>query len=199
MDCQEIFRDLVYRVEPEWAPALYRDDYYPTYYGFGRSAAPRLILEIGTRFGYSLIALCRGAIDAGVVPSFVSIDLDSYPIFFGTPTQAVARANIKACVPEALGTLIRADSHGILPGLRGDFDLVHVDGDHSEAGAYQDIRDSYLVVKPGGLILVDDLDQEPVRKAFERASRNLKFAEVSEVPHLHRLGVLVKPVPAVVC
>jgi len=37
------------------------DDYYNYYYSYGRHFAAKNILEIGVRYGYSLISLVKGA------------------------------------------------------------------------------------------------------------------------------------------
>lgn len=50
------------------------------------------------------------------------------------------------------------DSHAILPGLAGQqFDLIHVDGDHSEKGAMADLVDAWPLVAVGGTLVFDDL------------------------------------------
>lgn len=57
-------------------------------------------------------------------------------------------------------TIISGDSHVVLPTLEAQFDLIYVDGDHSAMGAQQDIEDSYRLLAPQGVMLVDDIDNE---------------------------------------
>ena len=47
------------------------------------------------------------------------------------------------------------DSIVELAGERG-YDIVYVDGDHSESGAYHDLSNYSIFVKPGGYLVIDD-------------------------------------------
>ena len=54
---------------------------------------------------------------------------------------------------------VDGDSHQVLrPAIEGQtFDLILIDGDHSEAGARQDLMDVYSSLAPQGLLLFDDV------------------------------------------
>jgi hypothetical protein len=188
----EIFDGLVYRAPVEMVPALYQRRYYEDYFLLARYFGPRSILEIGTRFGYSLIAMCRGASPA--LQRVVSIDLESYENCFDQPTQAVARRNFDACVgpAEPSRQFIVGDSHTVE--VAETFDLIHVDGDHTEAGARDDIVKFFERLSPGGVMLVDDLDQPPVLNGFLAAVAALGLAgrQVAFYPHKHGIGMLQK-------
>ena len=56
-------------------------------------------------------------------------------------------------------TFVDGDSHRVLkPAIAGmKFDLILVDGDHSEIGATQDLYDCYPHLRTYGLLLFDDL------------------------------------------
>lgn len=64
--------------------------------------------------------------------------------------------------------IIRGNSRDILPNLNEKFDVIRVDGDHSEEGAYQDIINASLLLNIGGQIVVDDMNYDSVRKAVAR-------------------------------
>jgi predicted O-methyltransferase YrrM len=51
------------------------------------------------------------------------------------------------------------DSHKVLkPGIMGrEFDLILIDGDHSQAGATQDLMETYEHLAPKGYIVFDDI------------------------------------------
>jgi predicted O-methyltransferase YrrM len=147
----------------------------------------RSVLEIGSRFGYSLVAMCRGAEPGRVV----SIDLECYENCFDAPTQQVARQNLDARIgPAASRQFIVGDSHRVE--LDEAFDLIHVDGDHTEAGARDDILKFYKHLTPGGVMLVDDLDQPDVLKGFVAAVAQLGLppARVAFHPHKHGVGMI---------
>jgi predicted O-methyltransferase YrrM len=50
------------------------------------------------------------------------------------------------------------------------FDYIHIDGDHSLEGKLADLELSRSLLKPGGLVLVDDYHHMPaVPEAIQRA------------------------------
>lgn len=68
------------------------------------------------------------------------------------------------------------NSHDILPKLifeKASFDLVTIDGDHSEEGGAQDLNDGWELVNDGGWLVFDDITHEAhgylmdVAKRFE--------------------------------
>lgn len=196
---EELFADLVFRADADTVPALYQDNYYPVYEALARYLAPRSILEIGTRFGYSLVPLTRGALAAGARRlQVLSIDMESYDNAFPCGSQEVARRNFEACIgplcaqSEVEVDFVVGDSHAVRLPPEWRFDLVHVDGDHSEEGAYRDIVDAFALLRPGGVMLVDDLDQPAVWAGYRRAvtALGLAAADCAFVAHKHGLGVL---------
>lgn len=49
------------------------------------------------------------------------------------------------------------DSKDTVPVLQEPFDLVTVDGDHSPEGAYADLMNAWPLVRPGGILVMDDI------------------------------------------
>lgn len=45
-------------------------------------------------------------------------------------------------------------------------DLFFVDGDHTEAATKRDLQHAVNIVRPGGIVMVDDIRLPPVRKAL---------------------------------
>lgn len=60
---------------------------------------------------------------------------------------------------EGRANYLDGNSNPLLPKLPADepFGLIHVDGDHSDAGAAQDLSDCWRVLAPGGHLVFDDL------------------------------------------
>jgi predicted O-methyltransferase YrrM len=50
------------------------------------------------------------------------------------------------------------DSKQTVPTLRGLFDLVLVDADHSALGARIDLQNAWPRVRPGGILVMDDIN-----------------------------------------
>lgn len=181
----DIFERLVYRAPAEVVPALYQRRYYEDYFLLARYFRPRSVLEIGSRFGYSLVALCQGAGAERVV----SIDMESYENCFEAPSQIVARRNLEACAGgrSLSQQFIVGDSHAVA--IDESFDLMHIDGDHTEAGARDDVLKFFRLLKPGGVMLVDDLDQPPVLAGFRAAIAELGLPLDRVAFHAHKHGV----------
>ena len=54
--------------------------------------------------------------------------------------------------------------------LGGPFDLVFIDGDHSQFYAYSDTVKSLSVLNPGGVIIWHDYEMQSVSSVIDRAS-----------------------------
>jgi hypothetical protein len=151
--------------------------YYADYAGIARKYAPRSILEIGVRFGYSGISLCRGAATHMHTVRYNGMDGE----FFGGmkrggdpgtlyKSNEVANANFQlAFLGVAVAwELFHCDTQKEpIPEavLASRYDLVNVDGDHSYNGAWNDMAATWSLLNPGGLMLVDDLGMQDVEFA----------------------------------
>ncbi len=70
--------------------------------------------------------------------------------------------------------------------------MIHIDGDHSEQGAYEDIVKYYDKLKFFGIMLVDDLDDVNVYAAYRKALGKLSYCDDAFCPTKHGLGILRK-------
>ncbi|MFH2138908.1 MAG: class I SAM-dependent methyltransferase [Candidatus Omnitrophota bacterium] len=131
------------------------NDYYNYYYSYGRHFSPKNILEIGVRYGYSLISQVKGAQTSDSFVNAVGIDNQSYE----SGSERIAYDNIKAVTDKF--KLINADSQKVtdLREYVGDmkFDLIHVDGDHSYKGCLHDLNITKEVLADKGIIVIDDI------------------------------------------
>jgi Glycosyltransferase family 9 (heptosyltransferase)/Methyltransferase domain len=125
-----------------------------------KDLAPRRIVEIGTRAGYSAWTMLNACPDA----SAIGIDAD----FDGD--IAVTHGGFKgACeyarriLPADRFELLIADSQKLdsIP----DCDLAYIDGDHSDVGCLSDLQ---LAARSAKAMLVDDTQFDGVRLAIEK-------------------------------
>jgi cephalosporin hydroxylase len=122
-----------------------------------RRFAPRRIIEIGTRCGYSLLAFHAATSRASYLCIDGAMDDDSLHCL------AHCKRLIERHALDA--DLIVVDSHAIKSLPPACF--AHVDGDHSYEGALADLR----LVAGCRAILADDCDNPAVRQAVEQFCR----------------------------
>lgn len=177
--------------------------YYGCLSGLARSVRPRRILEIGTGFGLSAAALLSAC---DQVELFVSLDLGIFANQYQFPESNLAFAARKihawgrkrGIPPERVRffqvntqPLGKSDNDNIacqaphwstLLELRQllapeSFDVLFVDGKHTEDGLYQDMRTFWRFLRPGGLLLCDDLHDESYREIFPWAGETIASFE----------------------
>lgn len=114
-------------------------------------------LEIGVNLGYTMKEF------AVAFPSsrLIGVEIDTkYP----PPTETVE--------------MIYGDSHSeatrlsVMHKLAGDsVDFLHIDGDHSEGGAFSDWYMYAPLVRPGGIVAIDDISMPSVRRTVDVISK----------------------------
>lgn len=136
---------------------------YDQKYTIASLLKPRSILEIGVRAGYSAAAFLAASPGA----SYLGIDNDSSSSGGWPGATPKAQAMLAKHFPGQCR--VRVQDTQYLTQIDGLYDLVHVDGDHSQAGCLHDLR---LAAKVGRWVLVDDQDHEP-----SVAAATLQFIE----------------------
>lgn len=150
-----------------------------------RREQPKRYLEIGVYLGDSLKAVLRNC-----TPEYIVLcDLwDGYREVRNRDHIAQILSEEKIS-PTAVKYL-DGDSHVLIPTLAEKFDLIHVDGDHSESGALADLKDTWSLLEVGGNLVFDDLlhrFQPHMADVFRRFSRSLgDSATVTEWTDLAR-------------
>lgn len=127
---------------------------YPFEYGLGKSLKPSSYLEIGTRYGYSMVSILAGAKDS--LKLITSIDLQEYE----DKSQNYAKDNLVSTGFSGKAEFFAGSSHdaAIKDKIKGrKYDLVFVDGDHSYEGALDDILHYWDNVAPGKFMIIDDV------------------------------------------
>ncbi len=156
-----------------------------------REGATRTI-EIGLGYGVSTLHICEGLL-GNANPSaarHVAIDPHQATRFSGCGLQSLEEAGVAGMVEH-----YAEESRIALPRLLEEghlFDLAFVDGDHRFDGVFVDLSYLGYLVRPGGVVFLDDYQLTAVERATAFFVRNLGWAleEVSEWDDLHRWAVL---------
>ena len=155
LDLGEVWARLTVTVggdlESDWCQA---GNYYQVYQELSAAFLPGSILEIGTRVGHSLIALGS---ENPRLRRIRWVDNETYV----ASSNVLARVNLggfyKDFRPDwPLPEIDFSSAYPDSSSLRGQFDLCHVDGDHSYAGKLRDLE--YCRVIDPLWIMADDFD-----------------------------------------
>jgi predicted O-methyltransferase YrrM len=126
------------------------------------------ICEIGFNAGHSAALFMIHAQQA----EFTFFDLGEHK--YTKPCYEYLRQKF----PETQSKMIVGDSRLSLPlwmqscrEQLGTFDVVHVDGGHSESCAVSDLAAAIMLVRKGGIVILDDTNDPMIRTCFERWER----------------------------
>jgi predicted O-methyltransferase YrrM len=120
---------------------------YEWYYAIGAFFKPKSILEIGVRFGYSLMALAKAS-NAKVLHGY---DTEEYVKGSNEIATNLIRDRIS---PKAEVKIENLNSQNI-QSLNRPYDLISIDGNHSHNGTLHDL---YLTKDKCKVVIVDDYD-----------------------------------------
>ena len=154
------------RFKEEWRYA----DITTALFAAAHFVKPENYLEIGVRKGRSL------AVVASSNPNCQIVALDIWPEVYANmpnPGPEFVYKEIKKIGFSGKIEFVNGDSHLTLPSYFKEhpdafFDLVTVDGDHSEEGARQDLINVLPRIKVGGVLVFDDISH-PLLPHLRRA------------------------------
>lgn len=122
---------------------------------------PRVLVELGVDRGESYFAFCQSAAENKTGTRCFGVDTwrgDQHAGSYDETTFAQVSAHNRTNY-EAFSTLIRASFEDALEKFETDsIDLLHVDGLHTESASRHDIDSWMPKVRPGGIILLHDVD-----------------------------------------
>lgn len=150
--------------------------YYADFCGLGFKYRPKRVLEIGVRYGYSGMAVCTGAHEAGEVSiTYTGIDA----ILLCQDSNAIAEAKFAEFCPWVTTRFFHRNT--LIQGLpkklaREQFDYILVDGDHSYEGAFTDLTNCWPLLASGGLLVIDDIGMVNVKRAVDEHTAALTAA-----------------------
>lgn len=128
-------------------------------------------LEVGLGLGLGALTLCQALLEVDR-PAAAHVVVEGFPgDFEGAGVRTIAAAGLEPLVEQ-----IHEESQLALPRLAAEgrsFDLALIDGDHRFEGVFLDLCFADRLVRPGGLVLVDDLWMPSIRLAVSYVERNL--------------------------
>jgi len=134
---------------PEHDEYIKSGNCYEHYYDLAKKYNPKSILEIGTRYGYSLCSMVAGSMDT--VEYVEGWDDNSY----NPKSIEFARINLTHILGYTNAYSFKCiNSHNVKI-LDRQFDLVHVDGDHGYYGKLQDLD---LIKNNCKVVIIDDYE-----------------------------------------
>jgi len=126
-------------------------------------------IEVGLALGMSALFMCQAVLPRG--GRHVAVDPFQAESWNGAGIRTLREAGV-----EELVEVIEEESQLALPRLVAEgreFDLAFVDGDHRFEGVFLDLYFMTRLVRPGGLIVIDDMWMPAVRTAVAYVERNL--------------------------
>lgn len=129
-------------------------------------------VEVGLGYGISALHICAGLLANGKADArHVAIDPNQSTRFADLAIQFLDEAGLSDLVE-----LHREESQIVLPRLVSEgrsFDLAFVDGNHRFDGVFLDLVCLGRLVRPGGVVFVDDFDLPAVARAVSFCVTNL--------------------------
>lgn len=153
--------DLTYENHEAWSGRKYND-----YGGYGYHVQPRSIFEVGVASGYSFAAMLFGAYGNSHADVQRLVLVDIHPdvkqaavhLFQEFPILAISAVTVYVLDSQRDWEQIEPE----------EFDIVHIDGDHTYQGALNDLRHFGALVSQRGIIVVDDARDPNIRMACEQ-------------------------------
>jgi predicted O-methyltransferase YrrM len=131
--------------------------------GYVREERARHTVEVGLGYAVSTLYVCEALLETGADARHVAIDPHQRTRFANCGLQVLAEAGVRALVE-----LHEDESQLVLPRFLTEgrhFDLAFVDGDHRFDGVFLDLVYLGRLVRPGGIVFVDDYQLPAVARA----------------------------------
>ncbi|HVD59045.1 MAG TPA: class I SAM-dependent methyltransferase [Thermoleophilaceae bacterium] len=126
-------------------------------------------IEIGLALGISALFLCQAVLERG--GRHTAIDPFQEESWNGAGLRTLRDAGVRDVVD-----VVEEESQLALPRMVSEgreFDLGFVDGDHRFEGVFLDLYYMTRLLRPGGVVVVDDMWMPSVRVAVSYVERNL--------------------------
>ena len=130
-------------------------------FALARAVGAVSALEIGTHLGYSTLHIAAGLSANGAPAKLTTVDLldvndEQKARYRSYGASMSARQRLRALGLEDRVEFVVSASEPFLKTTPDSYDLIFVDGDHSEVGAYFDIMRSLARVSERGIVVLHD-------------------------------------------
>jgi len=152
--------DRYYRAAMDkYGSAWWHLDIVNVLYAAAKLHPPKKYLEIGVRRGRSCVVVAKAAPAVNIMAC--DLWMQNYAGMENPGPEFVTK-ELHEHGHTGKTTFLNGSSHSLLPSLFNDqpelyFDLITVDGDHSENGAYADLCNVIPRLAPGGILVFDDI------------------------------------------
>ena len=145
-----------------------------------RSERASVTLEIGMAWGLSTLAMVQALVENGARRrSHVVLDPHQKSLYGGAALRALRETGAAKFVE-----FHEENSMTMLPRLverNRSFDIVFVDGRHVFDGVFLDFIYADWLVRPGGVIVLDDTFADPIHLTCRFAETNFEYVPVADV------------------
>jgi hypothetical protein len=149
------YRESIKRFGSNW----YYLDIINVLFAASKTIRPHTYLEIGVRRGRSVCTVARGCSNVDIAA------FDMWIQGYGgmeNPGPEFVKAELLRHGHTGTASFINGNSHQTIPAFfsrnpQATFDMITVDGDHSEAGALDDLRNVIPHLSVGGILVFDDI------------------------------------------
>jgi predicted O-methyltransferase YrrM len=139
----------------------------------------RTVVEVGLAYGGSALAIGEALLTVGGTEArHVVIDPFQRAAFDDVGWEVLVEAGL-----DSITTLVREESSAALPRMVHDglvVDAAFVDGSHRFHEVFVDLYFLRRIVRPGGLLLMDDVWAPSVRTAVGYFEQNLGWSEIPD-------------------
>jgi len=147
------------------------------------------LCEIGFNAGHSALLLLQGCSDKQIQCTLFDIGHHSYtkPCVEYVQSQ-FPNAQIDYIVGDSIRTMREYITQN--PSCCGTYDVVHVDGGHSLECITADFAHATQLVRPGGIVIIDDTNIDYITAAVDQAIQSGNYTELDCFPtvgYQHRI------------
>lgn len=148
-------------------------------------------LETGMAAGMSTLFICAGLLEVGGLAHHTVFDPYQHSRWHGAGVRGITELQLGGHVDVRIVESQIGLAHLAVAGSK--YDLAFIDGDHRFDGVFVDLALINRLVRPGGMVVVDDVTFPSVNRAVQFFLRNCAWVEEAVVQDGSHMLVLRRP------